>query len=421
MSIREISPVEHIDANLKAPASKSHAARALICAALAEGTSRILAPPRASDTIHLTEALKTLGYGLEWEGDTLLVTGHAGVVPASEASLDVGGAGTALRFLTALTSLGWGRYEIDGDERMRERPIGDLVEALSFLGAGARTAGGNGSPPVVVEGAGLPGGRTKICGGTSSQFLSAILMVAPYAENPVEIEVQGDLVSRKYVDLTLEVMAEFGVRVDRDGYARFRVPAGRRYRATDLAIEGDASSASYFFAAAAVTGGRVRIENLGCDSTQADVEFVDILHRMGCRVEKGDGWTEVAGGDLKGIEANLRDMPDVAQTLAVTSLFARGTTTIRGVEHLKFKETNRLDALSKELRKVGAQIRRKGDDLVILPKKLKSADIDTYRDHRMAMSFALIGLKVPGIRIRDPHCVSKSFPDYFEHLEKLGQ
>ncbi|MCZ6602307.1 MAG: 3-phosphoshikimate 1-carboxyvinyltransferase, partial [Planctomycetota bacterium] len=414
-------PVERIDANLKVPGSKSQTARALICAVLADGECVIRDPLRSDDTEVMCQALRTLGYEIRTEGDILRVQGKGGAIPAAEAKIDAKDAGTAMRFLTALLTLGWGRYEIDGSERMRQRPIGDLVQALAYLGGGATTLGDEGFPPVVIEGAGLRGGTTSLKGGTSSQFLSALLLVAPYAENSVEIEVSDDLVSRKYVDLTLGVMADFGVIFERDGYRRFHIPPGRRYRPTDLTIEGDASSASYFFAAAAVTGGRVRVENLDYKTRQGDVEFVDILGRMGCKVETGEGWTEVSGGELQGVEADLRDLPDVAQTLAVTSLFARGKTTIQNIDHLRTKETNRIEALTKELRKVGAGIRTRGSALEIQPRKIKSAEIETYGDHRMAMSFALLGLRVPGIRIRDPGVVSKSFPDFFDHLEKLGQ
>jgi 3-phosphoshikimate 1-carboxyvinyltransferase len=421
MSIKEINPVDHIDASLRAPGSNGHATRSIICAALAEGTSVLRDPIRSLETTALIRSLVDLGYDVHWEAETIRVEGRRGAVPAAEARLDVGDAAGILPFLAALLSLGWGRYELDGEGPSHDLPVGGLTAALGFLGGGVTTPEREGRPPLVVEGAGLAGGRTTITGEQAGTIASAVLLVSPLAENPVVIEIPQDLESTRPVDLSLDVMSEFGMLVDREGYRRFRVPAGRTYRGAEISMEGDAGAAAYFFAAAAITGGRVRIENLGYDTPQEDIAFVDILDEMGCRVEKGDGWMEIHGGDLRGIEVDLRETPDLLEAVAVTSLFARDKTTLRGARLVRDGSNRRLASLRKELRKVGAATRTRGEDLIIQPQDLKGAEIETHQDHRIAMAFALVGLCVPGIRIRNPSVVSRSFPGYFEHLEKLGQ
>jgi len=329
-----------------------------------------------------------------------------------------------MRFLTAMLALGRGEYTIDGDERMRKRPIEDLLAALRALGGRAESLRGNGCPPVRVGGPGLRGGSARLRGGTSSQYLSAILLAAPQAPDGVEVEIEGPLVSRPYVDLTIDVMRRFGVHVETapDGPepVRFRVPPGRPYRACDLEIEGDYSSASYFFAAAAVTAGRVKVERLEPGSRQGDAQFVRLLQRMGCRVESGDHWVAVEGpGNLQGIDADCRAMPDIVPTLAVVALFANGPTRITGVAHLKVKESDRISGVAEEINRMGGDAAPAPDGLTIVPRTLHGARIETYLDHRMAMAFAVAGLRVPGVVVSNPACVSKSFPEFWDLFDRL--
>jgi 3-phosphoshikimate 1-carboxyvinyltransferase len=424
---REIPVVAAVCGRVVAPPSKSVTQRALIAAALAPGRSRLRNPLLSDDPRHLIRALAAVGIPARivaaGEAVEIEVEGQGGTVPASSADLHVGNAGTAMRFLTALLTLGRGTCVIDGDARMRERPIGDLLSALRALGATAESVRGDGCPPVRVGGTGLPGGSVRLPGGKSSQYLSAILLAAPASATGVRIEIEGDLVSRPYVDLTLSVMRRFGVEVEREpagpGTRRFSV-APRAYRAIDLAIEGDYSSASYFFAAAAITGGRVEVRGLDPESAQGDARLLGLLRAMGCRVEVAADSVTVEGGDvLTGIDADLRDLPDVAPTLAAVALFARGPTRIHGVPHLRLKETDRIAALVAEIRRLGGEAQPAPDGLTIVPRPLTGARVETYGDHRMAMAFAVAGLRVPGLVIRDPGCVSKSFPGFWDAFDRL--
>lgn len=335
--------------------------------------------------------------------------------------LFVGNAGTAARFLTALLTLGHGEYVLDGNARMRERPLADLLAALTELGAHVSSV--SGCPPVRVQASGLPGGRATVGGEVSSQFLSGLLLVAPYAQAPVELVVGGTLNSAPYVDLTLGVMADFGVTVERDGYARFRVTPQRYVAQPDYVIEGDASAAAYFFAAPALVGGTVRVANLGRLARQGDVAFVDVLARMGCRVEEVDGGLAVTAppaGALQGVDVDMRHIPDTAQTLAAIAPFAATPTRIRGIASARRKETDRVSAMCAELRRLGVTVDEHDDGLTIYPAAaIRPATVQTYDDHRMAMAFALIGLRAPGVVIDNPACVSKTFPDYFAVLESL--
>jgi 3-phosphoshikimate 1-carboxyvinyltransferase len=311
---------------------------------------------------------------------------------------------------------------IDGNARMRERPIEDLTRTLEGLGVRCEILGRAGCPPVRIEGGGLPGGRATIDASRSSQYVSAVLLAAPYAKADVELSFAGGvLVSRPYVDLTLELMREFGARADWAGLDGLRVAAGHPYRGRDYAIEPDASAAAYPFCAAAIAGGRVRVEGIPEPSHQADFGLLDILVQMGCRVVRGPSHAEVHGPDdgLCGIEVDMNDLPDAVLALAVVALFARGTTRIRNVANLRIKETDRLAALETELGKLGARARADADSLTIEPGPLRPAEIDTYDDHRMAMAFALAGLGAPGVVIRDPGCVSKTWPEYFSMLRHL--
>jgi 3-phosphoshikimate 1-carboxyvinyltransferase len=424
----EIAPLcRTVDANVVVPGSKSITNRALLVAALAEGRSEITGALFSDDTRYMAAALNELGLRVESDAEAcrFLVDGGGGTFPATRADLFVGNAGTAMRFLTAALPLGHGTYRIDGIPRMRKRPIGPLLQALNDLGGDAVSEEGTGCPPVVVRANGLRGGTARVAGDQSSQFFSALLLAAPYARDGVTIEVTGDLVSKPYMVMTAAVMRAFGVEVELDEseWRRFRVAAGQRYVGRSYHVEPDASNASYFFAVAAVTGGRIRIEGLGSTSTQGDLRFVDALAAMGASVSIGDVATEVTGpsnGRLRGIDLDFNAISDTAQTLAAIAPFADGSTTIRGIHHARLKETDRIAAMATELRRMGQQVEERPDGLTIHPRPVQPARIETYDDHRMAMSFAIAGLRAPGITILDPGCVAKTFPDYFDRLARLA-
>jgi 3-phosphoshikimate 1-carboxyvinyltransferase len=419
-----------LDAVVRVPGSKSLTNRALIVAALADGRSRLHQALLADDTRHMLEALRALEIAVEFDQDRGMITVHGcgGHIPASGARLYCGNSGTTMRFCTALVALGVGDYRLEGAARMHERPIGPLVEALRRLGGRFEYLDAEGYPPLIAHAVGLNGGEAGFSSPPSSQMISGLLMAAPYARNDVYVEVRGELVSRPYVAMTLKVMEAFGVtvlaRVDDRG-ARYVVAAPQRYEGRDYEIEPDASNASYFLAAPAVAGGRVTVEGLGVASVQGDVGFVDLLEQMGCRVEGDQARLTVHGPDeqpLQGIDADLNDMPDLAQTLAVVALFAKGTTRIRNVQNLRIKETDRLAALARELTRLGAAVQTHDDGLTIKPPdKVLPAAVDTYDDHRMAMSFAIAALAADGIAINDPGCVSKTFPDFFERWGRLTE
>lgn len=417
-----IAPRGPLDARVCVPGSKSLTNRALVVAALARGRSRLRGALRSQDTEAMLESLGRLGCAIDVGGDVFEVTGREGRLTAPDAPLFARSSGTTARFLTAAATLADGPVVIDGSARMRERPIQELADALSALGARCRTLGRNGCPPVRVEGGGLPGGPARIDARTSSsQFVSAILLVAPYAARDVELSlVGGSVISRPYVELTLQVMGAFGADAGWSGDGSLRVAAGKTYTARDYAIEADASAAAYPFCAAAIAGGRVRVEGIAADSLQSDYRLLDILERMGCRVRRGPDWAEVEGADhLRGVDVDMNDLPDAALALAVVMLFAEGPSRIRNVPNLRIKETDRLAALETELRRLGGDVRAGADDLCVNPSPLRGAVIHTYDDHRMAMAFALAGLRVPGVAIQDPGCVAKTWPDYFSMLEQL--
>jgi 3-phosphoshikimate 1-carboxyvinyltransferase len=418
----EIRPAGPLRATIRPPGSKSITNRALVCAALAEGDSKLTGALDSEDTRVMLESLRLLGLAPmhDWQTATIRIDGCGGRLPVGNANLFVANSGTTLRFLTAMVAIGRGIFRLDGSPRMRERPVQDLLDALGQLGADAATELGSGCPPVVVRAAGLPGGRAVVAGDISSQFLSGLLMAAPYAVKPVELIVEGDLVSKPYVEMTLAVMSAFGVKVAADDLSRFVVPMGRPYRGRVYAIEPDASAASYFFAAAAIAGGEVTVEGLSRDSLQGDVAFCDCLERMGCRVEYGPKGITVARQErLRGIHVDMNAISDTVQTLAAVALFADGPTTIAGVAHIRHKETDRIHALAVELSKLGAAVEERNDGLRIVPGPLRAAEIDTYNDHRMAMSLALVGLAVPGVVIRDPACTAKTYPGFFEDLARV--
>lgn len=419
--------LEAVDALVSLPGSKSLTNRAAICAALADGRSLLREISIAADADRMFECLRLLGVAAEVDRDarTVAIGGCRGNLPADTARLDVGEAGTVMRFVTALACLGHGHYEIDGAPRMRERPIGELVDALHELGAAIGYAGQVGCPPLTVAASGLRGGETHFRSPQSSQYVSAILMVAPYAVDDVYLAIDGAVVSQPYLAMTIATMHAFGVATIEGQPGRYIVPASQRYSGRVYRIEPDASAASYLWGAAAVTGGRVTVSGLDRSSAQGDVRFVDVLVQMGCTVEDdGDGLT-VRGpqrGGLRGVTVDLNDMPDTVQTLAVLACFAEGPTEIRNVANLRIKETDRIAALQRELSKLGARVDAFEDGLRIEPPKRISvaAPIDTYNDHRMAMSFALAGLGGGPLEIRDADCVRKSFPDYWQTLAALS-
>ncbi len=424
MSALAIEPIQHpVGTSVRVPGSKSLTNRALLIAALADGATTLSNALFSDDSRYFAGALTRLGFDVQSDpvATTIRVAGQGGRLPAENAELFVGNAGTAARFLTAMLTLGHGTYVLDGSARMRERPLADLLDALRQLGA--RVDSASGCPPVRVTAAGLPGGQAQVAGDVSSQYLSGLLLVAPYAQAPVELVVERGLNSQPYVDLTIAVMADFGVVVERAGYERFCVKPGRYRARASYAIESDASAASYFLAAPAILGGTVRVENLTRRSRQGDVAFVDVLAAMGCSVTETLGGLEVTGparGQLRGVQVDMRQIPDTAQTLSAIAPFASSPTTIRGIASARVKETDRVAAMCAELRRLGVAVDEYPDGLTIHPaERLKPARIETYDDHRMAMAFALVGLRSAGVEIENPGCVAKTFPRYFEVLDQL--
>jgi 3-phosphoshikimate 1-carboxyvinyltransferase len=414
-----VQPISAPDVTVRVPGSKSLTNRALVCAALASGPSRLVGWLRSDDTEAMQEGLGRLGVEIREEEGELVVRGVAGRFAIPLHPIDCRASGTTMRFLCACAAAAPGRVVLDGSPRMRERTIQELADALGALGVQARTKAG--FPPVTVSGGTLRGGRISVDATRSSQYLSAVLLVAPLAKEEVDITT-GRITSRPFVEMTLETMRDFGVSVEPVGDQRFRIPGDQSYRARRYVVEPDATNASYFFAAAGVTGGRVRVDGLTAASHQGDVRFVEVLERMGCTVERGAQSITVRGSHyLHGIDVDLNPMPDTAQTLAVVACFARGSTFIRNVENLRIKETDRLEALRRELSKLGARVEISGPDLRIdPPARVRPARIATYDDHRMAMSFAVAGLRAPGIVIENPACVDKTFPDFFDRLKSLG-
>ena len=418
-----IRPRGALDAVLRVPGSKSITNRAAPIAALASGTSTLTGCLESDDTAAMREALRSLGVAIDVHGDTWIVHGRDGVLHAPQAPIDARASGTTARFLCAAATLADAPVVIDGTPRMRERPILDLVDCLRALGAEADVLGANGCPPVRIHGGGLRGGRAPIDARKSSQFVSAVLLAAPYASEDVVLDpIDGVMVSTPYVDLTLQVMRAFGADAAWIPHGSLRVARGRPYRARSYAIEADASAAAYPFCAAAIAGGSVRVEGVRSDSLQADWKLLDALADMGCTIERDETSATVRrpeGARLSGIDVDMNEFPDAVLALAVVALFADGPTRIENVANLRIKETDRLAALERELTKLGARATTGPDWLAIEPGPLRGAAIDTYDDHRMAMAFALAGLRVPGVVIRDPRCVAKTWPGYFSALELL--
>jgi 3-phosphoshikimate 1-carboxyvinyltransferase len=409
------------------PGSKSITNRALVLAALfSKGLNcELRGALRSEDTEVMVTGLRQLGFDVraDWDAPEPLISVTSeeaeDLIPAHEADLFVANSGTTMRFLTALVSLGHGRYRLDGVPRMRERPIEDLLAALRQLGVRAYAERGNGCPPVVVEADGLNGGRLGMRGDVSSQFLSGLLMAAPFAREEVTVELDGPLVSWPYVSMTVEMMRRWGVQIWAKEQRRFHVGKPQWHGVGGFDIEPDASAASYFFAAAAVTGGRVTVLGLRLDSLQGDVRFPGVLEEMGCRVERCAAGVTVHGRRLCGIDVDMNAISDCVMTIAAVACFADGPTTIRNVAHVRHKETDRLAALATELRRLGAGVEEFADGLTVTPGPLHGAVVETYNDHRMAMSLALVGLRTPGVVIRNPACVAKTYPGFFEDLDRL--
>jgi 3-phosphoshikimate 1-carboxyvinyltransferase len=407
------------------PGSKSITNRALALAALAPGATTLTGALFADDTARMIDCLRALGFGVEDDPAAERVTVHGrGAVPNERAELFVGNSGTTARFITPLVALGHGEYVIDGVPRMRERPMGDLIRALRELRVDAESLGANGCPPLRLRANGLHGGDCTVRADASSQFLSGLLLAAPLADGAAtRIHVEGPILSAPYIEMTVEMVRSFGGVVEvEDGGRTYVVPGRQRLTSPGVyAVEPDASAASYFFAVAAVTGGRVRVPGIGRDALQGDAAFVDVLEAMGCRVTRGDDFTEVEGtGELRGVAWDMNAISDTVMTLAAVAPFATTPTVIENVAHIRHKETDRLAAVAAELTRLGVRVEERADGLTIHPvAKITPAVVRTYDDHRMAMAFALVGLRAPGVRIADPACVAKTFPDYFARLERL--
>ncbi len=417
-----IEPSGPVSLDVPVPGSKSLTNRALIAAALAPGASRLLNASFSDDSRVLAASLNALGVAVETDETARTIGVRGGGPRPAEGRFRMGNAGTATRFLASFLCLGEGAYVLDGDERMRERPIGGLVDALRQLGAEIRYGMKEGCPPLEIAACGLRGGAAKVAGDTSSQFVSSLLLSAPGAAGEVTLEVPGEIASKPYIELTIDVMRDLGVPVEREGYRRFRIPAGSRYAAREYAIESDGASAMYFLALAAATGGRAKVHGVGSRSHQGELEFGKILEQMGCAVTYTETSIEVEGGAaLRGVDVDMNNCPDSVQTLACLALFAQGPTRVRNVRNLRVKETDRIAAIAKECAKLGAKVEEGEDGFTLTPPAaVRAAEINTYRDHRMAMSFSIVAAAAPGVVIRDPDCVSKSFPGYFELLETLG-
>ncbi|PJZ04896.1 3-phosphoshikimate 1-carboxyvinyltransferase [Pantoea rodasii] len=420
-----LQPIARVDGTVNLPGSKSVSNRALLLAALANGTTRLTNLLDSDDVKHMLNALKALGvsYTLSDDRTVCEVVGNAGPLHSDQPlELFLGNAGTAMRPLAAALCLGQQSIVLTGEPRMKERPIGHLVDALRQGGAKIDYLEQTDYPPVRLNG-GFEGGEVSVDGSVSSQFLTALLMTAPLAPKDTVITIKGDLVSKPYIDITLHLMRTFGVEVDNQNYQRFVVKGQQQFQAPgDYLVEGDASSASYFLAAAAIKGGTVRVTGIGRNSVQGDIRFADVLEKMGAVIEWGDDYIACTRGSLTAIDMDMNHIPDAAMTIATAALFAEGTTLMRNIYNWRVKETDRLAAMATELRKVGAEVEEGHDFIRVTPPvQLQHADIGTYNDHRMAMCFALVALSDTPVTILDPGCTAKTFPDYFQQLAKISK
>lgn len=418
----EITPVtKPLSAVVTVPGSKSITNRALLIAAMAEGRSVVENVLSSDDTIQMLEALKQLGFqiAIEESEKRVTVNGLGGQVPSSGCDLSIGGAGTAMRFLIPFLTLARGKFRIDGNKRMRERPIGPLLDAMQRLGASVYSERDNRCPPVIADSRNLfRGGATYVDARMSSQFVSAMLMPAPLWPDGLRLQISGDA-ARPFIEMTIRIMESWGVKWNIDGDT-ITIAGGQAYRARRFVVEPDASSASYFAAAAALCGGTVTLQDLSANSVQGDIAFLTVLQQMGARVKWNRNSVEITGaGQLRGVDVAMNGMPDMVATLAAIAPFATSATRIRKVQFIRHHESDRLRSIASELRRLGATVTDLEDGLEILPSRLKGASIETYDDHRIAMAFSVVGLRIPGVTIQDPGCVSKTFPDFFERLAKL--
>jgi 3-phosphoshikimate 1-carboxyvinyltransferase len=411
--IAAVVPVVHV------PGSKSLTQRALLAAALAQNESLIANALIADDTNYLIDGLRTLGIRIEKVNVGLSVFGTAGKILPGEKEIFLGNNGTALRFMTVLVSLGQGRYVLTGEKRLGERPVGALIDALKAMDVDVSC--NNNCPPVIVNARGLRGGEILLQDVESSQYVSALLLCAPYTVRGMELTLQGSVVSAPYIELTISVMRDFGAKITQSEGRRYSVAAGNTYSGRKYVVEGDVSSASYFFLAAALLQRTIRVNGINPQSRQGDIRFLDIVEKLGCAVQAGENWVEVSGNHLTAgdFTFDLNDMPDMVPTLAVLAAFRPGKTTINNVAHLRFKESDRLGALANEIKRIGIEVNQTADGLIIRGGNPKPAEIETYNDHRLAMSFAVAGLAVRGIEIQDKKCVNKSYPGFWGELKKI--
>ena len=410
-------PIKNI--TITVPGSKSYTHRYLIAAALADGQSTLKNCLHSEDTGLTLAALQQMGTSIKKQGQLVVVDGTGGGLRAPAEPIYLGNSGTSMRLLTALAAISDGKHLLTGTERMCERPIGDLIEALTQIGIDAQAKNGDGCPPVEIKGGQLAGGKVYLNCKTSSQFLSALLLIAPYTNKGLDIHVTEGPVSKPYIDMTIQVMGKLGVEVNREGYQKYFVRGGQKYQAGEYLVEPDCSQASYFWAAAAITGASIKINGIHQNSIQGDVRLVEVFRAMGCDVYSQADGIMVTGGPLHAVQVDMSDMPDMVPTLAVVAAYAKGTTVIENVAHLKAKESDRIAAVANELEKMGIDVKRAGDGMSIKGGIPKGAEIDTYDDHRIAMSFAVAGLKTPGVVIKNQDCVKKSFPNFWQVFETL--
>ncbi|MCD6486354.1 MAG: 3-phosphoshikimate 1-carboxyvinyltransferase [Syntrophobacterales bacterium] len=417
--MKEIRQIKNLNASVAVPGSKSYTQRALVIASLAGGKSFLRNALLSEDTEYLINALRSLGAGILVAKDDIILTGTDGRIENPGKTIHLGNNGTALRFLATLVSLGSGHVTLDGSSRLRERPVKPLLDALETLGVVSQCV--NGYPPVTVQGGGLRGGRVVFTNAESSQYISSVLISAPYSQRDVELELRGVTPSMPYIDMTIDGMRHFGVEVEKRGQNEFKVNAQQGYTGRKYLIEGDVSSASYFFVAAVLAGGKVKVVNINPETRQGDIAFLRIIELLGCHVSRGEDFVEVTGKGLSrgDYEFDMSDMPDMVPSLAILAAFREGVTVIKNVSHLRLKESNRLEALVNELNRTGIDAKESADGLIIRGGVPHDAEIETYNDHRIAMSFAVAGLVVPGIKIEDKKCVKKSFPNFWDEFKKL--
>jgi 3-phosphoshikimate 1-carboxyvinyltransferase len=417
--MKKISTKEIKDNTVSMPGSKSYTHRLLIASALSDGRCLVKNILKSEDTLLTLGALKQMGIEAEDTEEGLRVEGTKGVLKPSNKPIYLGNSGTSMRLLTGVAAIGKDAYTLTGTDRMHERPIQDLIDALKMIAIPIKSLGSGGCPPVEIRGSRIKGGKVSLRCDTSSQFLSSLLLIAPYTEKGLDITVTHGPVSKPYIDMTVDIMEQLGVNVSRDGYNYFHVPGEQVYRHGTYTVDPDCSQAGYFWAAAAVTKKRIKVNHITKDSRQGDVRFVDVLEKMGCRVEHEKDGIAVTGAKLNAVNVDMSDMPDIVPTLAVVAAFAEGTTKIENVAHLKEKESDRLGSVAHELNKMGIKAEANDTGLIVTGGRPHGAVINTYDDDRMAMSFAVAGLIVPDIQIMDERCVEKSFPDFWDVFERL--